>query len=344
MKGVGLIRHLPITDPESLVDVELADPRPESRDLLVRVRAVSVNPVDTKWRKRDTGDEKVPRILGYDAAGVVEAVGSGVTMFRKGDEVWYAGDSTRPGCNSELHLVDERIAARKPRSLDFAQAAALPLTSLTVCEALFERMKIDPGGAQKGKTLLILGGAGGIGSIGVQVAKLASLTVIATASRKETIDWCLGLGADHVIDHSKPLRVQIERLNFSGVDYILNASDTIRYWDTCADLINPQGTICGIVGGAGNVDITQLMFKSAAFVWEFMFTRSRYLTSDMSNQQAILARVADLVDAKKLRTTVTEVLRPINAETLRAAHARLEEGRMVGKLVVEGWPDKGAGR
>lgn len=335
MRSVGLTRPLPITDPESLVDLDLPDPSPSGRDLLVRVRAVSANPVDTKVRQRPL--EFTPRVLGWDAAGVVESVGAEVTMFRPGDEVWYAGDATKQGCSSELHVVDERIVSLKPKSLGFGHAAALPLTTLTVWEAFFDRMRLDPDGADAGKTLLILGGAGGVGSIGIQVAKLAGLTVIATASRPETRDWCLGLGADHVIDHTKPLRSEIEALGYGGADLILNASDTIRYWDVCADLINPQGTICGIVGGAGTVDITRLMFKSAAFVWEYMFARSKFETDDMIRQHEILSRVADLVDASKLRTTATEVLRPINAANLRTAHERLEGGRMIGKLVLEGW-------
>ncbi len=337
MRAIGSIRPLPADDPESLLDVEIPDPVVSGRDLLVRVRAISANPVDTKVRRRTTASAGNPNIMGWDAAGVVEATGADVTMFKKGDEVWYAGDATRPGCNSELHLVDERIVALKPRTLDFAKAAGLPLTSLTVFEGLFERMRIDPNGGQRGKTLLILGGAGGIGSIGIQVAKLAQLTVIATASRPETIEWCLGLGADHVIDHRKPLRAEIERIGLKGVDYILNASDVIRYWDVCADLINPQGTICGIVGGADSVNITALMQKSAAYVWEYMFTRAKFGTPDMIEQHNILTRVAGLIDAGKLRTTVTEILRPITAANLRIAHQRMEEGRMIGKLVLEGW-------
>lgn len=337
MKAVGVRRYLPPADPESLVDFVAADPTPSGRDLLVRVRAISVNPVDTKVRRAVTGAEGTPRILGWDAAGVVEGVGPAVTLFRKGDEVWYAGDRTRPGCNSELNLVDERIVAHKPRSLDFAQAAALPLTSLTVWEAFFERMHIDAAGADRGRTLLIIGGAGGIGSIGIQVAKLAGLTVLATASRQESAEWCLRLGADHVIDHSKPMRQEIERIGLSGVDFILNANNTFDYWPVCADLINPQGTICGIVGGPGTVEIAALMPKSAAFVWELMFTRSQYQTSDMVEQHRILTKVAELVDDGKLRTTLTEILRPITAANLRTAHARMEEGRMIGKLVLEGW-------
>jgi len=337
MKAVGLTRYLPIDDPESLVDVELPDPVVAGRDLLVRVKAVSVNPVDTKVRRPRPEVEPVTKVLGWDAAGVVEAVGDEVTMFRPGDEVWYAGDITRPGCQSELHLVDERIVALKPRSLDFAAAAAMPLTSLTVFEALFERMGVDVDGADRGRTLLIIGGAGGVGSIGIQAAKLAGLTVIATASRAETRAWCSSLGADHVIDHTRPLREGIESLGLSDVDLILNASDTSRYWDACCDLIATQGTICSIVSTTGPVDIQPLMAKSATFAWELMFTRARFRTADMIEQHRILSHVAALVDAGTLRSTVTEVLRPIDAASLRLAHRQLEEGRMIGKLALEGW-------
>jgi zinc-binding alcohol dehydrogenase family protein len=337
MKAVGLTRYLPIDDPESLVDVALPDPVVSGRDLLVRVKAISVNPVDTKMRRPRPEVEPEPKILGWDAAGVVEAIGGDVTMFRTGDEVWYAGDITRAGCNSELHLVDERIVALKPRTLDFASAAAMPLTSLTVCEALFDRMGIDPDGSDRGRTLLVIGGAGGVGSIGIQVAKLAGLTVIATASRDETRSWCLSLGADHVLDHSRPLRDGVESLGLAGVDLILNASDTSRYWDACCDLVAPQGTICSIVSTTGPVDIQPLMAKSATFAWELMFTRARFRTADMIEQHRILSRVAALVDAGRLKSTLTEVLRPIDASNLRLAHRRLEEGRMIGKLALEGW-------
>ncbi|MFA6956982.1 MAG: zinc-binding alcohol dehydrogenase family protein [Thermoanaerobaculia bacterium] len=337
MKAVGLTRYLPIDDPESLVDVELSDPVATGRDLLVRVKAVSVNPVDTKVRRPRPEVEPTPKVLGWDAAGVVEAVGDEVTMFRPGDEVWYAGDITRAGCHSELHLVDERIVALKPRSLDFASAAAMPLTSLTVFEALFTRMGVDPDGGDRGRTLLIIGGAGGVGSIGIQAAKLAGLTVIATASRAETRAWCSSLGADHVVDHTRPLRDGIESLGLGDVDLILNASDTSRYWDACCDLIATQGTICSIVSTTGPVDIQPLMAKSATFAWELMFTRARFRTSDMIEQHRILSLVAALVDAGTIRTTVTEVLRPIDAANLRIAHRQLEEGRMIGKLALEGW-------
>jgi zinc-binding alcohol dehydrogenase family protein len=338
MKAVGLTRYLPVSDPESLLDVTLPDPVPAGHDVLVRVAAVSVNPVDTKQRAPSAKVEAQPRVLGWDAAGTVAAVGNEVTLFKPGDEVYYAGDITRPGSNSELHLVDERIVARKPRSMDFAQAAAIPLTAITAWEACFDRMKIARDGAQRGATLLIIGGAGGVGSIGIQIAKaVAGLTVIATASRPQTSAWAKELGADHVVDHSRPLRPQIEALGFAFVDYIANFNDTERYWDAMGDLIRPQGSICMIVGNRSPLSQDAVRAKSATVCWELMFTRPRFKTPDMIEQHRLLTQVAGLIDAGTVRGTMREVLRPINAANLRAAHARLESGTMIGKLVLAGW-------
>jgi len=337
VKAVALTRYLPIADPESLVDVTLPDPVPTGHDLLVRVAAVSVNPVDTKQRAPNPKVEAQPRVLGWDAAGTVAAVGPEVTLFKPGDEVYYAGDVTRQGSNSELQLVDERIVARKPRTLDFAQAAAIPLTAITAWECYFDRMKIDPGGAHRGATLLIIGGAGGVGSIGIQIAKVAGLKVIATASRPETVAWVKELGADHVVDHSQPLRPQIEALGLKFVDYIANFNDTDRYWEQMGDLIRPQGAISLIVGNRGPLAQEGVRGKSATICWELMFTRPRFKTPDMIEQQRLLTRVAELIDGGRIRGTLRETLRPINAANLRAAHAKLESGTMIGKLVVAGW-------
>ncbi|OGA06763.1 MAG: NADPH:quinone reductase [Betaproteobacteria bacterium RIFCSPHIGHO2_12_FULL_69_13] len=337
MKAVALTRYLPIGDPQSLLDVTLPDPTPTGRDLLVRVEAVSVNPVDTKQRAPSAKVEPQPRVLGWDAAGTVAAAGPQVTLFKPGDEVYYAGDVTRQGSNSELQLVDERIVARKPKSLDFAQAAAIPLTAITAWEGFFERMRIDPAGASRGATLLIIGGAGGGGSIGIQIAKVAGLTVIATASRPETVAWVKELGADHVVDHSQPLRPQIEALGLKFVDYIANFNDTDRYWEAMGDLIKPQGAICLIVGNRAPLAQEGVRGKSAAVCWELMFTRPRFATPDMIEQHRLLTRVAELIDAGRIRGTLREVLRPINASNLRAAHAKLESGKMIGKLVVADW-------
>ena len=338
MKAVALTRYLPISDPESFVDVTLPDPKPAGRDILVEVEAVSVNPVDTKQRAPNPKVEAQPRVLGWDAAGTVTAVGPEVTLFRPGDAVYYAGDISRQGSNSRLALVDERIVARKPGTMDFAQAAAIPLTAITAWEAFFDRMKIDPAGAHRGRSLLIIGGAGGVGSIGIQIAKVvAGLEVVATASRPETVAWVKELGADHVVDHSKPLRPQIEALGMKQVDYIANFNDPDRYWGEMGDLVAPQGTVCMIVGPKGPLTQDAVRGKSATVCWELMFTRPRFKTPDMIEQHRLLARVAELIDAGRIRGTLRETLRPINAANLRAAHAKLESGTMIGKLVVAGW-------
>jgi len=310
---------------------------PTGHDILVRVAAISVNPVDTKQRAPSSKVETQPRVLGWDAAGTVAAVGPEVALFKPGDEVYYAGDVTRPGCDSELQLVDERIVALKPKTLNFAQAAAVPLTAITAWEAYFDRMKIDPAGGHRGATLLIIGGAGGVGSIGIQLAKMADLRVIATASRPQTIAWAKELGADHVVDHSQPLRPQIEALGLNFVDYIANFHDTDRYWDAMGDLIRPQGAIVLIVGNRGQLVQDGVRSKSATVCWELMFTRPRFKTPDMIEQHRLLKRVAELIDAGQILGTMRESLRPINAANLRAAHAKLESGTMIGKLVVVGW-------
>ncbi|MEZ4268779.1 MAG: zinc-binding alcohol dehydrogenase family protein [Myxococcota bacterium] len=337
MRAVGLTRYLPIDHPESLLDLELADPTPTGRDLLVSVRAIAVNPVDTKVRAPKDHVEASPKVLGWDAAGVVEAVGPGVTLFKPGDEVFYAGDITRPGSDSERQLVDERIVGRKPRSLDFAQAAALPLTAITAYEAFFDRLGIDVGGANAGQTLLIVGGAGGVGSIGIQLAKIAGLTVLATASRPESAAWVTKLGADHVINHREPLRPQVEALGLKFVDYIALFNDTDGHWDAAADLIRPQGGIVSIVENKRPLEQAVVRQKAATFSWELMFTRAMFQTPDMIEQHRLLNRVAEWVDAGRIAGTANEVVSPINAANLRAAHKTLEAGRAIGKIVLEGW-------
>lgn len=337
MKAVALTHYLPISDPQSLFDVELPKPAPGDRDLLVRVEAVSVNPVDTKVRAPKPRVEESPRVLGWDAAGVVEAVGPTVTRFKPGDEVYYAGDITRPGSNAEFQLVDERIVGRKPRTLSFAEAAALPLTAITAWEALFDRMNIDSRGANRGQSLLIISGAGGMGSIAIQLAKLAGLVVIATASRPETRKWVTDLGAYQVVDHHQSLPAQLAAHGFHEVDFIANFNSTDAYWNAMTELIRPQGKIVCLVDNNAPLDLKTLKSKSATFAWEFMFTRAMYRTSDMVEQGDLLNDVAVLVDTKQLRTTLSETLSPINAATLREAHARLESGRTIGKLALAGW-------
>ena len=337
MKAVALTRYLPISEPQSLQDFELPKPVPGEHDLLVRVEAISVNPVDTKVRAPKARVETTPRVLGWDAAGVVESAGPGAIRFRPGDEVFYAGDITRPGSNAEFQLVDECLVGRKPRSLSFAEAAALPLTAITAWEALFDRLRIDPHGANHGQTLFIIGGAGGVGSIAIQLARLARLVVIATASRPETREWVTRLGAHQVVNHRQPLPAQLSALGFRELDFIANFNNTTAYWAVMAELIRPQGKIVGIVENSAPLDLNLLKSKSATFAWEFMFTRAMYHTPDMAAQGDLLNEISALVDAKKLVTTLAETLSPINAANLRQAHARLESGRTIGKLALAGW-------
>lgn len=316
-------------DLASLVDVDLPVPSPSGHDLLVRVEAVSVNPVDYKQRQAGSA---TPRVLGWDASGTVEEVGGEVTLFKPGDAVYYAGDVTRPGCNSEFHLVDERIVGRKPKSLDFAQAAAIPLTAITAWESFFDRLKI-----KHDKAMLIIGGAGGVGSIGIQIAKQAKLKVIATASRPETIAWCKALGADHTIDHRKPMRPQVEALGLKFVDYIANFNDVDEHWAAMGDLVAPEGGIVLIVGNKNPLVVDAVRAKSAAICFELMFTRPRFKTPDMIEQHKLLGHVADWLDAGKLKGTLKQTLSPINAANLRKAHAQLESGTTIGKIVLKGW-------
>lgn len=345
MKAIGYSDSLPIDDPRALFDFEAPTPAPGPYDLLVRVAAVSVNPVDTKVRVRRTGTDDAPVILGWDAAGVVEAVGTAVSLFRPGDAVYYAGDLQRPGTNAQYHLVDERIAAAKPASLDFPAAAALPLTALTAWEMLFDRLKLSlpaaDGSRQRGR-LLIVGGAGGVGSIAIQLARrLTDMTVIATASRPQSIAWVRELGAHHAVDHSKPLDEEIAALGLDGgldggVDAIFSTNATDHHWPALVRALAPQGRV-GLIDDPDAFDVRLLKGKSASLHWELMFTRSMFQTADMIRQHEILTEVARLVDTGSLRTTLTEVLGPIDAATLRRAHALIESGRSIGKLVLAGF-------
>lgn len=338
MKAIALTRYLPIDDPQSLQDVELPKPVASGFDLLVRVEAISVNPVDTKIRSPKPQVEAQPKVLGYDAAGVVEAVGAGVTLFQPGDEVYYAGDVTRPGSNAQFQLVDERLVGRKPATLDFAEAAALPLTVVTAWELLFDRMPFSIDAEGNDRSLLIIGGAGGVGSIATQLARHAGFTVIATASRPQTIAWCKSMGAHHVIDHRQPLAPQLESLGYRQVDAVLNLADTDRYWEAIGELIAPLGHVGLIVEPSGLLKIGDpYKAKSVGIHWEMMFARSRFKTPDMIEQHRILNRVSSLIDAGELRTTHSETLGAINAASLREAHRRLESGSTIGKLVLAGW-------
>lgn len=338
MKAVGLYQYLPIANEQSLVDVQIDRPNPTGKDLLVKVRAISVNPVDTKVRAPKSDTETTPRILGWDAAGEIIAVGPEVTCYAVGDPVYYAGDITRPGSNSEYQLVDERIVGKKPASLTFDEAAALPLTSITAWEGLFERLGISPRGEDAGKSILIIGGAGGVGSMAIQLAKqLANLHVVATASRPESIAWIKKLGADQVVNHRNALDKELNAIARPQVDYIFCLNNTAQHWAAMANAIAPQGRICSIVETPDPVNLDVFKSKSATFVWEFMFTRSMYQTADMIEQQRLLTSIATLIDEGKLVTTVNDVIRPINAANLRKAHALVEQGNTIGKVVLADW-------
>ncbi len=342
MKAVGLHRYLPITDPDALLDVDVPQPEAMGHDLLVEVRAISVNPLDTKHRAPNDANrnsvETPPRILGWDVAGVVAATGPAVTLFRPGDAVYYAGSIARSGGNAEFHCVDERIAGHKPASLGFADAAALPLTTITAWQGMFERMNISSSGADAGKSLLIIGGAGGVGSIAIQIAKrVAGLTVIATASRAESAAWARSLGADHIVDHNQSLPGQLKTCGIAEVDYVLCANAAGRHFADFPALLCPQGKICSIVDGPNETDFLLLKRKSITFCWEAMFTRPLFQTPDMVAQHDLLDRAASLVDAGVLRSTATMNLGTINATHLKQAHQLIEQGRSIGKIVLEGF-------
>lgn len=335
MKAVAYTHVRPVTEEDALLDVELPDPAPRHRDILVEVKAVSVNPVDTKVRRRaDPVGE--PRVLGFDAAGVVTAIGPEVTLFGVGDAVWYAGSIARPGSNSELHLVDERIVGHKPASLSYAEAAALPLTSITAWEMLFDRLEI-PLSAHREGVLLIIGGAGGVGSIAIQLARqLTGVTVIATASRPETREWCLSLGAHNVIDHAADLAAQLKRIGVGGVEYIFSTNATDLHWKAITEAAAPQGKV-GLIDDPDPIDVRMLKQKSASLHWELMFTRPLFTTPDMIEQHRLLEAMAHLVDQGRIRTTLAEHFGRIDAKNLRRAHALIESGRARGKIVLEGF-------
>ncbi|HSX50636.1 MAG TPA: zinc-binding alcohol dehydrogenase family protein [Cellvibrio sp.] len=336
MKAVAFTRYLPVNEPESFVDVELPVPVPSGRDLLVAVHAVAVNPVDTKVRAPKDKVETAPRVIGWDASGVVQAVGPEVTLFKVGDPVYYAGDLTRSGSYAQFQLVDERIVGHKPASLSHAEAAALPLTTITAYESFFDRLGIDRDGANAGETILIIGASGGVGSIGIQLAKRAGLKIIATASRLETIAWVKELGADYVVNHRESLVEQVRALGFKYVDHIAIFND-MRHWDASVELIRPQGGIVSIDDTHLPMPMAGMKTKAASLHWEFMFARAMHQTPDMIEQHRLLSYVASEVDAGRLKTTISEVLRPINAENMRLAHALVESGKMRGKVVLDGF-------
>jgi zinc-binding alcohol dehydrogenase family protein len=337
MKAVGYKKSLPIDDAESLLDFETAKPEPKGHDIRVAVKAISANPVDYKVRKRAAPPQGEFKILGYDAAGVVDAVGPEVTLFKPGDEVYYAGSILRQGTNAELHLVDERIVGRKPKTLSFAQAAALPLTSITAWELLFDRLAAVPGKSLDPRTLLITGGAGGVGSILIQLARrLTGLTVVATATRSESQKWCLELGAHAVIDHGKPMKEQIEKLKLPSVALVASLTVTDQHYKAIAEFIEPQGKF-GLIDDPPEFNVAVFKGKAVSVHWESMFTRSSFQTPDMIAQYHLLNDVADLIDKGVLRTTLDQTFGTINAANLKRAHALLESGKSRGKIVLEGW-------
>jgi zinc-binding alcohol dehydrogenase family protein len=338
MVAIGYAASLPISDSRSLFEFETPVPQPQGRDLLVRVQAVSVNPVDVKVRMRKQGTEAQPVILGYDAAGVVEGVGTDCRLFRPGERVYYAGNVNRPGTNAPFHLVDERIVGHAPKSLSFAEAAALPLTTITAWELLFDRIGVKRGEGVDRRSLLIVGGAGGVGSIAIQLArKLTGLSVIATASRPETQTWVRNLGAHHVIDHGKPFAPQLKAAGFATVDIVLALTGTARNAAQISEVISPQGRL-GLIEGVDSLkafDTAPLWSKCVSIHPELMFTRSTFGTPDMIEQHRLLGEAAALVDQGVLRTTLTKDFGRLSAAELKRAHAQLESGTTIGKVVLE---------
>lgn len=335
MKAIGFRSSLPINESDSFIAFDIPVPSPQGRDLLIKIQAISVNPVDYKIRQNSLKNktQDTPKVIGWDAVGTVEAVGENCSLFKAGDLVFYAGDITRDGCNQEYQLVDERIVGYAPKSIDAAAAAAMPLTALTAYEIFFDRLRLSKD-ADQGKSVLIIGGAGGVGSIAIQLAKkLLGLTVIATASREESADWCRKMGADFVVNHND-LVYNVKQAGFETVDVILDFVDLNQYWDAIVGLIAPQGQVGSISDPAQPVNIRQLKGKSVSFHWELMFTRAMFQTNDMQRQHDILNHIAQLIDNGELTSTLTHSLSGLSVENLKAAHKQLESGSTIGKLVI----------
>lgn len=335
MKAIGFRRSLPITEEESFIAFDTDKPIPSGFDILIKVAAVAVNPVDFKVRQNAAKDRVLdsPKIIGFDGLGTVVEVGERVSHFEIGDEVYYAGDISRSGSNAMYQLMDERIVGKKPKTLSAAEAVALPLTGLTAWEAIFDRMKVDPK-ADKGKSILILAGAGGVGSIAIQIAKqVAGLKVIATASRDETERWCKSMGADHVVNHHD-LKNSLEQIDYKEVDYVLDCVDINGYWETLVDIVKPQGHIVTITGSEKPLNLMLLKEKSVTFSWEYMFTRSLYTTSDILKQQQILNELAGLIDQGLLKTTLNTIFNGFTVDNFKKAHRLQESGKSIGKTVI----------
>ena len=334
MRAIGIYKHTSAEQADSFVEEQVDKPKAAGGDVLVQVKAVSVNPVDTKQRKLKEDDGKF-RILGFDAAGIIAEVGEEVEGFQPGDEVYYAGSVSRQGSNSEYQLVDHKVIAKKPANLSFPEAAALPLTALTAWEAMFEKMHIPlDAEANEDKTILLINAAGGVGSIASQFAKLYGLNVVGTASREETITWAKQHGTEQVINHHEPLHPQLEKLGIDSVDYVFCMHQLDKAWDDMIEVVKPEGIICAITGPVEGIKLTDLTSKSLTLVWEYMFTRTLHQTPSRYIQGEFLTKVAELVEEGRIRTTKTEELDGLTVENLQKAHKRLENGSMIGKLVI----------
>lgn len=338
MKAIGFTEHLPINSPNSLKEFELPIPTPKAHDLLVKVQGVSVNPVDVFVRRGGHVKLKQPKIIGWDAVGIVQAIGEQVSLFKPGEQIFYAGSFKRSGSDAQYQLIDERIAGKAPKNLSIPQIAAMPLTSLTAWEALFEQLEIDPQNktTNQKQTILIINGSGGVGSIATQLAHWANLKVIASASRPETIQWVKNHGADLTVNHRKDLVSEVHALGYQTVDYILELNDLDGHWNEMADLIKPGGRIASTTENRHPVDLKKLTDKRVKFAWEWMYSKSYYQTSDMITQHEILNQIAELLDQKAIQSTVTKILTPINVTNLKEAHQLVETNHMIGKIAIVG--------
>lgn len=337
MKAIGFKESLPITEANSFIEFETEKPTPTGYDILVKVQANSVNPVDFKVRQNAAKGKVLdtPKVIGWDAVGVVEALGDTTSKFKVGDEVFYAGDITRSGSNSEYQLVDERIVGFKPKNLTIAEAAAMPLTGLTAYESIFDRIKVDPV-KDKGKTILILAGAGGVGSIATQLAKkVVNLTVITTASREDSIKWCKNMGADFVINHHNDIEEELKKIGHPEVNYILDYVNLNAYWETIQKIIKPQGHIVSITGSSEPLNLSIMKNKCVTFSWELMYTRSMYTTDDIDRQHNILNHISQLLDEGTIKSTLTTTLKGFTVENLQKAHELQESSKSIGKTVIE---------
>lgn len=338
MRAVGYAASLPLSDAAALENIELPVPTPGAGQLLVRVRAVAMNPADVKIRMWIAPEAGQHRVLGLDAAGEVVLVGDGVTGFAPGDQVVYLHGSFDRGTNAEYHLTDAVRAVHKPASLSFGDAAALPVAGLTSWELLFDVFRVTEG-AGEGDTLLVINGAGGVGSMLIQLAKtLTKLRVVATASRPETEAWCTKLGADAVVNHHKDIKAQLAGLGIPAPRYVASLAGTERNWASLVDLIAPRGHIA-LIDDPETLDVKLLKTKSLTVTWELCLTRPLCATPDVAAHAKALARIADLAATGQLQAMATTRLSPIDATTIAEAQALQESGKCIGKTVIEGWSE-----